>query len=350
MQPTHHPLAAADPTARDETTPTGEMRAVIQDTYGSADALRLGVIPTPEIEPDEVLVKVAAAGLDRGVWHLMAGEPYLIRLMGYGLARPKNPVPGADVAGRVVAIGDDVSRFQVGDEVFGIARGAYAELAAAKESKLSLKPSNVSHELAAAAAISGITALQALAEIASVEAGQTVLVIGASGGVGSFAVQIANALGAEVTGVASRAKAEMVRSLGASEVIDYETTDYLDGTTTYDVIIDIGGRNSLRRLRKALKPRGTLVITGGEGGGRWTGGIGRQLRALMLSPFVSQRLTMFISKEHHSYIDGLAELIESGDVVPAVKERFRLDDTPDAMRRLEAGLVAGKAVIVVEGS
>lgn len=243
-----------------------------------------------------------------------------------------------------------MSRFSVGDEVSGIAQGAYAELAAAKESKLSLKPSNVSHELAAAAAISGITALQALTEVVAVEPGQTVLVIGASGGVGSFAVQIARVLGAQVTGVASGAKAELVRSLGASEVIDYETTDYFDGTSKYDVIVDIGGRNSLRRLRRALNPKGTLVMIGGEGGGRWTGGIGRQLRALMLSPFVSQRLTMFISKEHHSYIDRLAELMESGHVVPAVKERFGLADTADAIRLLEAGLVAGKAVMVIEGS
>ena len=333
-----------------ETTADSNVRAIVQGGYGSAETLSLGVIRTPEIAPDEVLIDVVAAGLDRGVWHLMAGEPYLIRLMGYGLTRPKNPVPGADVAGRVVAVGDDVSRFQVGDEVFGIARGAYAKLAVAKESKLSLKPPNISYEAAAAAAISGITALQALTEVASVEAGQTVLVIGASGGVGSFAVQIARALGAEVTGVASGAKAELVRSLGASEVIDYETDDYLDGTTKYDVIIDIGGRNSLRRLRKALNPKGTLVITGGEGGGRFTGGIGRQLRAVMLSPFVSQRLTMFISKEHHSYIDRLAAHMESGDVVPAVNERFGLADTPDAIRQLERGGIAGKAVIVVEGS
>lgn len=333
-----------------ETTPDPNVRAIVQDGYGSADTLSVGVIPTPAIAPDEVLIDVAAAGLDRGVWHLMAGEPYLIRLMGYGLMRPKNPVPGADVAGRVVAIGNSVSKFSVGDEVFGIARGAFAEMAAAKESKLSHRPPNINSDVAAAAAISGITALQALTEIAAVETGQTVLVIGASGGVGSFAVQIANSLGAKVTGVASAAKAELVRSLGASEVIDYETTDYLDGMTRYDVIIDIGGRNSLRRLRKALNPKGTLVITGGEGGGRFTGGIGRQLRALMLSPFVSQRLTMFISKEHHSYIDRLAALMESGDVVPAVNERFGLADAPEAIRQLEAGQIAGKAVIVVESS
>jgi NADPH:quinone reductase-like Zn-dependent oxidoreductase len=341
-------VEATTTTSEIGTVMAGSMRAIVQDGYGSADTLSLRVVPTPQLESDEVLIDVSAAGLDRGVWHLMAGEPYLVRLLGYGLTKPKTKIPGADVAGRVVAVGDAVERFSVGDDVFGIASGAYAEFAAASESKLAHKPFSTAPEEAAAAAISGITALQALTDVAGVEAGQTVLVIGASGGVGSFTVQIARALGADVIGVASGAKADLVRSLGASEVIDYETTDYLDGTTKYDVIVDIGGLNPIRRLRRALARKGTLVIVGGEGGGRLTGGIGRQLRAVMLSPFVSQRLAMFISKEHHSHIERLGALIDSGDVVPAVGERFGLADTAKAVRRLEAGQVAGKAVIVVE--
>ena len=320
---------------------------MIQDRYGSADTLSLRVVPKPQLEPDEVLIDVSAAGLDRGVWHLMAGQPYLIRVMGYGLTRPKSEIPGADVSGRVVAVGDSVDRFSIGDEVFGIGRGSYAEFAAASQSKLAHKPSNITHEQAAASAVSGITALQAVVDVAGVEAGQSVLVIGASGGVGSFAVQIAKSLGANVTAVARGAKADMVRSLGISDVIDYETTDYLDGSSKYDVIVDTGGRNPIRRLRRALNREGTLVIVGGEGGGRWTGGIGRQLRALMLTPFVSQRLTMFISREHHSFIERLGRLIDSDDVVPAVGDRFALSETANAIRRLEAGQVAGKAVIVV---
>lgn len=323
------------------------MRAVVQDRYGSADTLTMATIQRPEIAPDEVLIEVAAAGLDRGVWHLLTGKPYLVRLAGYGIVKPKTPVPGSDVSGQVVAIGEDVERFQVGDEIFGIANGAYAEYAAAKEEKLAHKPTGLSFEQASVAAISGITALEALTDVGNVQPGQSVLVIGASGGVGTYAVQIARALGADVTGVASGAKADLVRSLGAKEVIDYETTNYLDGTTKYDLIVDVGGLNPIRRLRRALKRKGTLVIVGGEGGGRLTGGIGRQLRALMLSPFVAQRLTMFISKGHRSHIERLGALIDSGNVVPAVGERFGLADTANAVRRLEAGHVAGKAVILV---
>lgn len=333
---------------REEET-DGSMAAIVQHAYGSADTLRPARVDRPELGAGQVLVEVHAAGVDRGVWHLMTGMPYLVRLMGYGMRRPKNPVPGLDVAGRVVAVGDDVARFEVGDEVFGIARGSYAEYAVADESKLTGKPAGITFEQAAVAAISGITALQALTEVAEVKAGQSVLVIGASGGVGTYAVQIAKALGGRVTGVASGAKAELVRALGADDVIDYRETDYLDGSTRYDVIIDIGGRNPVRKLRRALHRKGTLVIVGGEGGGRWTGGIGRQLRALMLSPFVSQRLTMFISEEHHRFMDRLARHLEVGQVVPSVGERFALAETAEAIRMLEAGATRGKSVIVVRG-
>lgn len=322
------------------------MHALTQDRYGSADVLELRAVDRPTIAPSQVLIEVYAAGVDRGVEHLMTGEPYAVRL-GFGLTKPKQSVPGLDVAGRVVAVGAEVTRFDVGDRVFGIALGAYAEYAAAEEAKLSTVPDGITMEQAGVAAVSGITALQALTDVGRVEAGQHVLVLGASGGVGTYAVQIAKALGAEVTGVAGTAKVEMVRSLGADHVIDYTTDDFVDGPTRYDLIIDIGGRNSIRRLRRALTPTGTLVIVGGEDGGKWTGGIGRQIRATLLSPFVRQRLAMFLSKEHHSIIDRLAEHLASGAVVPAIGERFPLDRTADALRRLGSGTTMGKSVIVV---
>ena len=326
---------------------TGMMRAVIQDRYGSADVLTTSSIAIPDIAPDEVLIEVVAVGVDRGVWHLVTGRPYLVRLAGYGVTKPKNPVPGLDVSGRVVAVGDDVQRFQVGDEVFGIANGAYAEFAAAKEKKLAHKPSTLSFEDAAVASISGITALQALTDVGQVEAGQSVLVIGASGGVGTYAVQIAKALGATVAGVASGAKADLVGSLGADQVFDYSADDYLNGEVRYDLILDIGGLNPVNRLRGALKENGTLVIVGGEGGGTVTGGIGRQLRAKLLSPFVPQRLTFFLSTEHHSHIERLARFMKDGDVIPAVGRRYRLEEVPEAIADLEAGRARGKSVVLM---
>ena len=288
-----------------------------------------------------------AAGLDRGVQHLMTGEPYLIRLAGFGLTKPRQPVPGLDVAGRVVAVGAEVARFSPGDEVFGIGTGTYAEYAVAKEHKLAAKPSNTTFEAAAVSAISGITALQALTDVGRVQAGQHVLVLGASGGVGTFAVQLAKAHGAEVTGVASTTKLDLVRSLGADHVIDYTRDDATDGTRHYDLIIDVGGRTPVRHLRRALTERGTLVIVGGENGGRWTGGVGRQLRAALLSPFVRQRLTTFISTEDRSFVERLAHFIEFGDVTPTVGHRFPLDETADAVRHLDRGASRGKSVIVV---
>jgi NADPH:quinone reductase-like Zn-dependent oxidoreductase len=323
------------------------MRAIVQRAYGSADQLELEQVERPEIAADEVLIEVHAAGLDRGVWHLMTGTPYLIRIAGFGLVKPKQPIQGVDVAGRVTAVGADVTRFSTGDEVFGIARGSFADYAAAKADKLARKPSTVTFEQAATSAISGITALQALCDVGKLEAGQGVLVIGASGGVGTFAVQLAKSFGAEVTGVASTAKLDLVRSLGADHTIDYTDEDPTSGGRQYDLIIDIGGRTPVRRLRRALTRRGTLVIVGGEDGDRWTGGIGRQLRAMVLSPFTSQRLTTFISKESRASIERLAALIESGDVKPAIGQRFALADTADAIRQMEDGRARGKSVIVV---
>jgi NADPH:quinone reductase-like Zn-dependent oxidoreductase len=321
------------------------MRAIVQTRYGSTDTLSLADIDQPRIGAKDVLVHVRAAGLDRGTWHLMAGRPYAIRLAGYGLRAPKQHVPGVDVAGEVAAAGAEVTRFRTGDEVFGTARGSFAEYVAAAEDTLAPKPANLTYEQAAALPVSGLTALHGLTDVGRLEAGQRVLVIGASGGVGSYAVQIAKALGAYVAGVCSATKVDLVRGLGADLVVDYESADFADGEP-YDLILDMGGNSSIAHLRRALAPRGTLVIAGGEGGGRWLGGADRQLRAMALSPFVRQRLTTFVSKTDAAGLDRLAALVADGRVVPAVERTYPLVEMPDAMRRLAAGDVRGKVVIL----
>ncbi|MCW2798341.1 NAD(P)-dependent alcohol dehydrogenase [Nocardioides sp.] len=326
-------------------TSTTTMRAIVQDTYGSADQLRLGRIARPEIADDEVLVRVHAAGLDRGTWHLMTGRPYVMRLF-MGMRGPRQPVIGIDVAGTVVALGSAVRRFSPGDEVFGIARGSFAEYAAAREDKLARKPAELTWEQAAVVPVSALTAVQALTDVGHVEAGHQVLVIGASGGVGSYAVQLAKAFGAEVTGVCSRAKLDLVRSLGADHVIDYTQEDFAAGTRRYDLILDIGGNPSLSRLRRALTPRGTAVIVGGENGGQLTG-MSRQLRALALSPFLRQRLTMFVCKQTAADLERLTELIVTGKVTPSIDRVASLEQVPDAMRDLDAGKVRGKIAVNV---
>lgn len=322
------------------------MRAITQDSYGSADVLCPAQVARPEIADHEVLLQVHAAGLDRGTWHLMTGTPYLMRVIGFGFRGPKNRVPGIDVAGTVVAIGAAVTRFAVGDEVFGMSRGSFAEYAAAREDKLAHKPANASFAQAAVVGISGGTALQALAA-GRVQAGQRVLIIGASGGVGSFAVQLAKAAGAEVTGVCSTDKLDLVTSLGADRVVDYTREDFADGTHHYDVIIDIAGNSPLNRLRRALTPTGTVVIVGGESKGNLTGGIDRQLRAMILSRFVGQRLTGLASKERASDLEILADHLTSGTVTPSIDRTYPLDQVPTAMRHLEAGKVRGKTAITV---
>ena len=341
-------IAPTDTAQADDESRPRQMRAVTQDRYGDSSVLAVATVDRPVIGPAEVLIEVRAAALDRGTEHLMTGEPWLIRLAGFGLLRPKNPVLGLDVAGVVRGVGSEVTRFREGDEVFGIAKGSFAEFAAAEEKKLSAKPANVSFEHAAASAVSGITALQALTDVGRLEAGQRVLVVGASGGVGSFAVQIARALGATVDGVAGTRNLDLVRDLGAADVYDHRTTDLDEFDRTYDLVVDIGGRNPVRKLRRLLTAKGTLVIVGGEHGNRMTGGIGRQLRAVLLSPFVGQRLVMFMSTEHHDFIDRLAVHLESGDVVPAIGSRFPLDRVPTAMRQLGEGQARGKTVIQVD--
>jgi NADPH:quinone reductase-like Zn-dependent oxidoreductase len=323
------------------------MKAITHETYGSVDVLRLKDIERPAIADDEVLVRVHAAGVDRGTWHVMTGLPYPIRLTGFGLRAPKNAVLGMDLAGVVEAVGSGVSRFAPGDEVFGLGQGSYAEYAAALERKLAPKPANLGFEQAAAVAASGLPALQGLRDHGRLRPGQSVLIIGASGGVGTYAVQLAKAFGAEVTGVCSSAKADMVRSIGADRVIDYTRDDFAQEGRRYDLILDIGGNASLSRLRRALTPKGTLVIAGGETDGRWLGGSDRQIRALVLSRFVSQRLGTFISRENHEDLLVLKELIEAGKVTPVIDRSYPLSEVPEAIRYLEQGRARGKVVITV---
>ena len=323
------------------------MKAIVQDAYGSADVLELRDIDKPEVGDNEVLVRVHAAGVDRGVWHLMTGQAYLIRFAGYGVRRPKNPVRGREVAGRVEAIGKDVTRFQPGDEVMGTGEGSFAEYARAREDKLAPKPTNLTFEQAAAVPISASTALQAVRDKGQVQPGQKVLIIGASGGVGTFAVQLAKAFGADVTGVCSTAKVDLVRSIGADYVIDYTREDFAGTGQRYDLILDIGGNRSISHLRRALSPEGTLVLVGGEGGGRWIGGMERQVWALAISPFVRQKLKMFVAREHYEELQVLSELIEAGKITPVIDRTYPLSQAADAIRYLEKGHARGKVVITV---
>jgi NADPH:quinone reductase-like Zn-dependent oxidoreductase len=321
------------------------MRAVVQDAYGSTDVLRMSRTDVPVIGDDEVLIRVHAAGVDRGTWHLMTGRPYLMRVIGFGFRRPKNRVPGLDVAGTVESVGAKVTRFAVGDEVFGISRGSFAEFAAAKESKLAIKPAGLTYELAAAMPISSSTAHQALHLAGRLEPGQKLLVNGASGGVGTYAVQLGKAHGAEVTGVCSTAKLDFVRSLGADHLVDY--TQPGDLPDRYDLILDIGGNTPLRRLRRSLAPTGTIVFVGGESGGNVTGGLGRSMRAALRSPFVRQRFVMLASKERYEEFAQVAGLITAGSVTPSVERAYPLDRAAEAIQRLEDGNVRGKLVITV---
>jgi NADPH:quinone reductase-like Zn-dependent oxidoreductase len=327
------------------TPPTTTMRAVIQDRYGTSEVLRLAQVARPVIADHEVLVRVRAAGLDRGTEHLMTGKPYVMRL-GFGLRRPKNPVSGRDVAGAVAEVGSSVTRFAIGDEVYGIAPGSFADFAVAREDKLARRPVNLSFPQAAVVPVSAGTALRALVDVGRVQAGQSVLVLGASGGVGTYAVQLAKAFGAEVTGVCSTAKLDLVTSLGADRVIDYTREDFADGTRRYDLILDIAGSSSVRRLRRALAPRGTVVFVGGENGGSLTG-MSRQLRGTLVSPFLRQRFALLVAKERATDLERLTDLIEAGKIIPSLDRSYPLDEAPHAMRQLERGQVRGKVAITV---
>ncbi|MFG2989592.1 NAD(P)-dependent alcohol dehydrogenase [Streptomyces sp. NPDC048257] len=320
------------------------MKAIVQDTYGPPEVLRLEEVERPAPGRGEVLVRVHAAGIDQGVWHLMAGMPYAVRAVS-GLRTPRTRVRGMDVAGVVEAVGQDVTRFRPGDEVYGNCHGSFAEYARAKEGTLAPKPRSLSFEQAAAVPVSGCTALGAVRDSGQVRAGQSVLVLGASGGVGSFAVQVAKAYGAHVTGVCSTAKTDLVRALGADEVLDYTQEDPVDGSRRYDVILDIAGNRPLARLRRALTARGTLAIVGGEGGGNWIGGNQRQLGAMLLSPFVGHRLRAHGTLVRHRDLEALTELIEAGSVTPAVDRTYPLAEVPDAIHYLREGRVRGKIAI-----
>lgn len=323
------------------------MKAIVQYTYGSPDVLALQDIDKPAIEDNQVLIRVHAAGVDAGVWHLMTGLPYLVRL-GFGLRKPKQPVLGMDVAGRVEAIGKGVTQFQPGDEVFGTCRGSFAEYACAEEDQLAPKPANLTFEQAAAVPVSASTALRAVRDAGEVKSGQQVLIIGAAGGVGSFAVQMAKSFGAVVTGVCSTTKTDLIRSIGADHAIDYTQEDFADGRQYFDVILDTAGNRSLSHVRRALSPRGTLVIIGGDEGGRWLGGVDRNLRALLLSPFVRQRLRAPVyMKQRKEDLLVLKDLIEAGTVTPVIDKSYPLSAVPEAIRHLEAGHARGKVVITV---
>jgi len=319
------------------------MRAVVQDVYGASDVLRIEEVPVPTLKPNEVLIRVKAAGIDAGAWHLMTGIPYLVRLA-IGLRKPRVRTVGADVAGSIESIGANVTGFSVGDEVFGAGSATFAEFAVARFDKIVHKPANVSFEQAAATAISGVTALQAL-RAGGLESGQRVLVLGASGGVGSFVVQLAKARGAWVTGVGSAAKLEFIRSLGADEVFDYAATDVTDGIRTFDLVIDTGGNRPLAQVRRALTPTGTLIIVGGDGGGAVLQGLERSMGAGLLSPFVKQKLAGLVSLVKAPDLAELAQLLEEGTIAPAVDKVFPLDDAPAAMAYFEQHRARGKVVI-----
>jgi NADPH:quinone reductase-like Zn-dependent oxidoreductase len=338
-------LAGPETGATLSNAPGRTMKAIVRDRYGSADVLSVSDVELPGVGDEEVLVRVRAAGLDRGAWHIMAGLPYLIRIAGYGVRRPKTAGLGSELSGVVRAVGANVTGIEPGEAVFGTCSASFAEYASAPLDKLARMPANLSFEQAAAVPVSAVTALQALRDRGRVKSGQRVLIIGASGGVGTFAVQIAKALGAHVTGVSSAAKVDLVRSLGADQVIDYTHADITDDGQRYELVLDIGGNRPLSQLRRVLTREGTLVIVGGEGGGRWTGGIHRQLGAMVVSLFVRQRLGTFIAKENSTDLDALRELIEAGSVTPAVDRVVALDQVPDAIRDLASGHVRGKIVI-----
>jgi NADPH:quinone reductase-like Zn-dependent oxidoreductase len=324
------------------------MQAIVQDRYGTTPetVLRLAEIARPTIDDDEVMVRIVAAGVDKGTWHVMTGLPYAMRLAGFGVRQPKAPNLGRSLAGTVHSVGKNVTAFKPGDDVYGTCDGSFAEYARAKVSKLAPKPANLTFDQAAAVPISGSTALQAVRK-AELQPGQRVLILGASGGVGTFAVQIAKAFEAEVTGVCSTSKIDLVRSLGADHVIDYRHDELTAGDQRYDVIIDTGGNRRLSHLRRVMTRRGTLVIVGGETGGRLLGGFERSLGAVLMSPLVSQKLRMLASTENSGDLDALRELIEAGQVVPAIDRTYPLAETAAAIAYVQDGHARGKVVITV---
>jgi NADPH:quinone reductase-like Zn-dependent oxidoreductase len=325
------------------------MKAMTRTVYGSADVVHLAEVPVPSVADEDLLIRVHAAGVGPEVWHLMTGLPYLVRVMGFGIRKPKNPILGMDVAGVVEAVGKNVTQLGQGDHVFGTCAGSFAEYARARTDTLAPKPANLSWEQAAVLPTSGCTALQALRDVGRIEAGQSVLIIGAAGGVGTFAVQLANTFGAQVTGVCRTDAIELVRSLGAYEVIDYTREGFTDGSRLFDLIVDTAGRRPLTELRHALTPRGTLLIVGGEGGGRWTGGFERQvLRAPLLSLVGSQRLRPVTATARRADLLVLKELVEAGKLRPVIAKTCALDQAATVLRDADEGHGRGKIAITTE--
>ena len=321
------------------------MKAITRTVYGSAESLSFSEVPMPEVGETDVLLQVHASSVNPYDWHFVRGEPYLVR-MGAGYWRPKDPGLGIDVAGTVTAVGEKVTRFKVGDVVFGLARGAFAEYAAADEARLVSKPDALTFESAASLACAGNTALMAVRDKGEVKSGMSVLVNGASGGVGSYAVQIAKSLGAEVTGVCSTRNVDLVRSIGAAEVIDYSRSDFARQPRRYDVVVDMIGNRTLRDLRRAVKPRGTLVVAGG-GGGKWFRPMALALKTVVVAPFVRQQLRGVMSAVTKENLETLSALVMSGDVVPLIDRTYSLSETPVAVAYVEDGHARGKVIITV---
>jgi len=324
------------------------MNAIVYHEYGTADVLRLEEIERPVLGNNQVLIEVRAAAANPLDWHYMRGTPYLMR-MDSGLFRPKSTRLGVDVSGRVVAVGENVTRFKPGDEVFGTAGGAFAEYARASEDKVVLKPANLSFEQAAAVPVAALTALQGLRDKGRLQPGQKVLINGASGGVGTFAVQIAKSFGAEVTGVCSTRNVEMVRALGADHVIDYTKEDFSQSSDRYDLILDNVGNRSLGDFRRVMNPEGIYVLIGGGGpdDGRWIGPFARVIKACLLSPFVSEELVMLLASINKDDLLLMKELMEEGKVTPVIDRTYALSEVPEAIRYLEKGHARGKVIITV---
>src|SRR5437762_493488 len=328
-----------------------EMKAIAHEEFGSADVLELKEVRKPDVERDEVLVRVRAASPNPWDWHFMRGLPYIARLAGAGVRKPKNSVLGSDMAGDVEAVGNEVTRFRPGDEVFGFVRvGTFAEYVSAREELLALKPANLSFQQAATVPLAALTALQGLRDVGEIRSGQRVLIVGASGGVGTFAVQIAKWFGADVTGVCSTRNLEMVRSIGADSVIDYTKEDFAKGDQRYDVILDNVPNYSLSECRRILNPEGKYVMIGGGGpnDNSWIGPFGRLIQALVVSPFVSQKMGMMMAELKKSDLAILGDMMQSGKVKPVIDRTYKLSDVPAAIAYLEEGHARGKVIITVE--
>ena len=322
------------------------MQAIVQDSYGAASVLRAREIEKPVIGDREVLIRVRAAGVNPADWAIVSGLPYIARPI-YGLRKPKNSVRGTDVAGTVEAVGSGVTRFKPGDEVFGWSNGSYAEYTAAAEDSLALKPASLTFEQAAAVPMAGLVALQAIRDHGKVQPGQRVLINGASGGIGTFAVQIAKALGADVTGVCSTRNVEMVLSIGADRVIDYTKDDFTKSGVQYDFILDNVSNHSLTDLRRVLTPTGTLIPNGGGFDNRWLASGGRIVRAAVLFQFGGQTLGNFLVSSNHADLVVLAELIEAGKVMPVMDRTYPLSETAQAIDHVGKGHARGKVAITV---